>query len=595
MNPEPTTLNKAAVDPVTVATVWHSLQTSCREARHLIKRTAQSYLIGQAQDVSVGIWDAKGNTVSVPAGLPVQFLGTRFAAQAILELFEDNLKPGDVILSNDPYHGGHNCHLPDWGFFRPVFYEGELVFFMMVRAHMQDTGGAFPGGYFPDGYDILSEGLSIPPIKIIDGGEEQTELLQLIFNNVRWPEGVRLDAESLIAATEMMERRVLELIEKYGKEKTLRCVEEMLDRTEVAVRAGISAIPDGTYSAEAATDDDGTELDVPVWVRADVTIKGDEMTLDFSRSDPQRPGFVNCIYATTYGLAVGAAILFCDPSIADYHNEGSMRPISVIAPEGSVLNCVYPATVGASPVNMGGQIMETVMEALSKALPERSLAAWGKHRGDYAFAVDPRTGERYLRTLFDYDGSCGAVWGFDGYVAVSTLCTLGALNRGTVEEHETRLPWRVLKWELAADHTGAGRWRGGPGMHWEALNEGSDGQMATGSSDGDVIEGFGVHGGHPSPVSRTYLKRGDEMIRVLPHRLVDLKHGDVLIKHSSGGGGVGFPWQRDPEAVRTDVRNEIVSLEVARDVYGVVLEGDALEINTTKTERLRSTMASERA
>jgi N-methylhydantoinase B len=588
MRSELTMTNPNPVDPVTVATIWHSLQTSCREARHLIKRTAQSYLIGQAQDVSVGIWDAHGNTVAVPAGLPVQFLGTRFAAQAILELFEGDLNPGDVILSNDPYHGGHNCHLPDWGFFRPVFHEDELVFFMMVRAHMQDTGGAFPGGYFPNGYDILSEGLSIPPIKIHEGGEERTELLQLIFNNVRWPDGVRLDAESLIAATEMMERRVLELIGKYGKETTVQCVSEMLDRTEAAVRDGIRAIPDGTYSAEAATDDDGTELDVPVWVRADVTIEGDEMILDFSRSDPERPGFVNCIYATTYGLAVGAAILFCDPSIADYHNEGSMRPIKVVAPEGSVLNCRYPATVGASPVNMGGQVMETVMEALSKAVPERSLAAWGKHRGDYAFAVDPRTGEKYLRTMFDYDGSCGAVWGYDGYVAVSTLCTLGALNRGTVEEHETRLPWRVLKWELATDHTGDGRWRGGPGMHWEAVNEGSDGQMATGSSDGDVVEGFGIHGGHPSPVSRTYLKRGDEMIRVRPHRLVAMKHGDVLIKHSSGGGGVGPPWERDPEAVRDDVRNGIVSDRVAREVYGVVLEGEPLAVDIAGTTALRA-------
>ncbi|HMJ94572.1 MAG TPA: hydantoinase B/oxoprolinase family protein, partial [Thermoleophilaceae bacterium] len=484
-------------DPITLATIWHSLQTTCREARHVIKRTAQSYLIGQAQDVSVGIWDARGNTVAVPTGLPVQFLGTRFAAQAILELFKDDLKPGDVILSNDPYHGGHNCHLPDWGFFRPVFYDGELAFFTLVRAHMQDTGGAYPGGYFPDGHDILAEGLCIPPLKIHDEGEPRQDLLDLIWNNVRWPEGMQLDSDALIAATRVMERRIVEVIDKYGPDTTLGCVDEMLDRTEAAVRSNIKAIPDGTYSAEASTDDDGTELDVPVTVRTDITIEGDEMTIDFSRSDEQRQGFVNCIYATTYGLSIGAAILFFDSSIADYHNEGSMRPVHVIAREGSVLNCRYPATVGASPVSVGSQVMETVMEALSKAVPNRSMASWGKHRGDYVFATDPRTGEPYLRTMFDYDGSAGGVWGFDGYSAVSTLCTLGALNRGTVEEHETRLPWKVLKWEFSTDHMGAGRWRGGPGMSWEAVNLGTDGHMVTGSSDGDVIEGFGIHGGHP--------------------------------------------------------------------------------------------------
>lgn len=574
------------MDPITVNTIWHSLQTTCKEARHVIRRTAQSYLIGQAQDVSVGIWDADGNTVAVPAGLPVQFLGASFASRSILERFRDDLAPGDVILSNDPYHGGHNCHLPDWGYFRPVFEDGELLFLVMVRAHMQDTGGSYPGGYFPDGYDVLSEGLCIPPMKVHREGRPCEDVLELIWNNVRWPQGVQLDAAALIAATEMMEQRVHGLLEKYGRETVVSCVGQMLDRTESAVRGDIARIPDGVYSAEAFTDDDGTELNETVGVRVDIEVSGEEMTLDFSRSDAQRQGFVNCIYATTYGLSVGAAILFFNPSIADYHNEGSLRPLKVIAPSGSVVNCEYPATVGASPVSVGTQVMEVVMEALSTAVPKRTMAAWGKHRGDYVFATDPRSGEDYLRTLFDYDGSAGAVWGFDGYAAVSTLATLGALNRGTVEEHETRLPWRVERWEFAADHTGAGRWRGGPGMNWEAVNLGSDGKMVTGSSDGDVTEGFGAHGGLPSPPSRTYIRRGEELIRILPHRLVEIEQGDVLVKHSSGGGGVGAPTEREVEAVRRDVRDQLVSPQLAREVYGVVLD-EALEVDEAKTRELR--------
>src|SRR3972149_6529104 len=146
----------------------------------------------------------------------------------------------------------------------------------------------------------------------------------------------------------------------------------MLDRTERAVREEIRKIPDGTYTGEAATDDDGTVLDEPVWVRADVTIKGDEMTIDLSRSDGQRKGFVNSVYAATYANAIGAAVLVFDPVLADYHNEGTMRCIHVIAPPGSGVNCQYPATVGASPVNVGIQIMEAVAEALSKARPERA-------------------------------------------------------------------------------------------------------------------------------------------------------------------------------------------------------------------------------
>src|SRR5262249_42560921 len=152
----------------------------------------------------------------------------------------------------------------------------------------------------------------------------------------------------------------------------------------------------------------------------------DELTLDFSQSDKQRRGFVNSIYAATYGNAIAATLLYLDPALADYHNEGTMRRITVIAPPGLVVNSQYPATVGASPVNVGNQVFEAVLEALSKARPDRAIAAWGKHRGDYVFGIDHRTNERYVRTSFDYDGSAGAVWGYDGYQGISTTSSLGA-------------------------------------------------------------------------------------------------------------------------------------------------------------------------
>jgi hypothetical protein len=304
--------------------------------------------------------------------------------------------------------------------------------------------------------------------------------------------------------------------------------------------------------------------------------------------DRQCKGFINSVYAATYGNAIAAAILYFDPAIADYHNQGTMAPIKVVAPPGSVVNCQYPATVGASPVNVGIQVMESVLEALSKALPQRAVAAWAKHRGDYVFAVDPRTGERYVRTSFDYDGSSGAVWGYDGYQAVSTLTALGAAHRDNVEEMEVRVPWRALKWEMAPDFTGAGKWRGGPGVHWEAINEGTDGQMATGSSDGDVVQGFGALGGEPTPVSRTWLRRNGEDILVEPHRLVPIKTGDVLVKHSSGGGGVGQAAERDPEVVREDVENGLVSITAAKETYKVVIDPATLKVDQAATKALRA-------
>ncbi len=581
-------MSNVNIDPTTVATVWHSMQTICKEMRHIVKRTAQNYLIGELQDLSVGIWGADGSTIAVPVGLANQHLGTTFAVKELVKMFEGNIHPGDVFLTNDPYHGGHNTHLPDWGYIRPIFYKDELLFFTLCRGHQMDTGGSFPGGYFPNAYDIHAEGLIIPPIKVFERGKERKDLVNLILCNVRFPDGVRVDLHAMIGSTTMCEKRILALLDMYGRDVVLASIEEMIRRTEIAVREEIRKMPDGIYTGASATDDDGTTLDEPVWVRARIIVKGDEMTIDLSESDAQRKGFINCTESVTYGIAVAAAILYFDPALADYHNQGTMTPIKVISPLGSVVNCEYPATVGASPVNVGCQIMEAVIEALAKALPHRAIACWGKHRGDYLFAVDPRTGERYVRTCFDYDGSAGAVAGYDGYQAVSTLTALGAAHRDNVEEMEVRVPWRALQWEFVPDLSGNGRWRGGPGIHWEALNEGSDGQMATGSSDGDVVQGVGALGGEPTPLSRTYLRRNGEDIRVKPHRLVPVKERDILVKHSAGGGGVGKPEERDPQMVADDLRKEFITTETARNVYKVAVDPVTFEVDEKGTKALRA-------
>ena len=582
------------IDPMTLSTIWYAFQSLCREMRSVMTRTSQSYLISTLRDLSVGVWLADGSTVAVPEGLPSQFLGTSFAISDIREMYKDNLHPGDVILTNDPFHGGHNSHLPDWGYIRPVFYEGELLFFTLVRGHMMDTGGSFPGGYFANAYDIIAEGLNIPPLKVIKRGVVDEDLNKLIFNNVRWPVEVKIDTDAMIATSKFAENRIVDLLRRYGKDTVLASIHQMLDRTERAVRAEIAALPDGTYSGESSSDDDGTVLDEVVHVRVDVTIKGDEITLDFSRSDPQRPGFINCVYASTYARAAAAVIVYMDPALADFHNEGSLRPIHVVAPLGNVTNCKYPATVGACPISIGGQILESVVEAMSKARPDRSIASWGKHRGDYTFAVDPRTGERYVRTTFDYDGSAGAVWGHDGMTGPTTITTLGSVQRGSIEEAEIRFPWRMVKFETRPNFNGHGRWRGGGGIDWRAVNEGSDGRMSSGSSDGDVVQGKGAQGGQRVPRARTFVLRGEQKIRVKPHRMTEIKNGDVVVKLSPGGGGVGDPWQRPVEKVVTDVLNEKITPDVARMVYGVVVDPVSLKVDEAATAKLRSSPPSQR-
>ncbi|MFQ5802744.1 MAG: hydantoinase B/oxoprolinase family protein [Candidatus Methylomirabilales bacterium] len=579
-------MGKAGIDSITLSTVWHSLQSICREMRYDIERTCQSYLISQLHDISVGIWDAKARTVAVPIGLPSQFLGGKFSVRYIMDKFKESIYPGDVFLNNDPYKGYCN-HLPDWGFFRPIFCKDRLLFFTLARGHQTDTGGAYPGGYFPNAYDIHAEGLCIPPIKIVERGKEREDILELIWNNVRWPEAVRVDNYSLMASTQTCENRIVDLVEKYGVDTVLACVEEMMSRMEKTVRAEIAKIPDGIYTGESATDDDGTELDVPVWVRCDITVKGDEMTIDYSRSDAQRKGFVNNIFVTSYSRGIASVFLFLDTALAEYHNEGSMRPIKVIAPEGTVVNARYPCTVGASPVSVGSQLMEATTQAMSKALPHRAVAAWGRHRGHYIFGTDPRSRERYVQTTFDADGSAGAVHGYDGYPGAATFSTLGSVTRGNVEEVEIRYPWRIIKYEFTRDLMGAGRWRGGPGTEWEALNEGSEGGIATGSSDGESTQGAGLLGGGATPLSTAHIIRQKDRIRLKIHRMDQIRPGDRLHKLSGGGAGVGGPKEREPEKVLDDVLDEFISLEIAHDIYGVVINPRTMEIDWEETRALR--------
>ena len=574
------------VDPITLSTVWHGMQSIAREMRYVVDRTAQNYLLAQLHDMAAGIWDAQARTIAVPEGPTSMFLSQHFAVEAILEKFGDDLHPGDVILTNDPYKG-HCNHLPDWGFIRPVFYEDELVFMLLTRGHQLDTGGSFPGGYFPNGYDIHAEGLMIPPIKIYDRGVERTDVLELIWNNVRWPEGVKIDNYALMAALVVGERRIHKLLDKYGKNTVLDCVEEMLDRMEANVRSTIMEFPDGTYSGESATDDDGTTLDEQVWVRCDVTIAGDEMTLDFSRSDAQRTGFVNCVLASTYSRAVAGSFLFFDPEYSPFHNAGSMRPITLVAPKGSVCNAQYPATVGGSPVNVGTQVLEATVDALSKAVPHKAIASWGRRRGHYIAATDTRTGLRYTQTTTDADGGAGAVWGYDGFEGAMGMSGLGSIQRGSTEEIEIRYPWRTERYHFVADLSGAGRWRGGSGMLWEVRNLGGDASVATGSSDGDLTRPPGAVGGEDGPLSRSYVRSGDEVTGVRSHRMVQVKTGEIFGKVSGGGGGVGNPVERDPALVLDDVVNGYVTVEHAREVYKVVIDPETMTVDETETAELR--------
>lgn len=577
----------AQPDPIALATIWHYFQRVCREMRDTVERTASNVLATSLHDLAYGIWDARGRVVAIPEGFPCRLISSAFPIKAVIEKFGGNIFPGDVFLTNDPFRAGA-VHLPDWVFIRPIFYDGELVFFSCMGTHVPDNGGARPGAYFL-AYDSIAEGLNIPPIKLVERGHMREDVLDLILANNRLPDMMRRETYSLIGSTAVADKRLVELLQKYGAETVLSSLEEMFDRTERAVRAEISGWPDGTYFAEAQTDDDGAKLGEPVTVRCRLTIHGDEATFDFSESDDQRAGYINGHYSMVLSDVLCSSFLFLDPGLAAYHNEGSTRPFRVICREGSVTDARPGALTAGAPSIAGAMVIESVLSTLSQALPERAVTPYGRPLHLMFIGRDPRTGSLYADVSFCPAGGAGAVHGYDGYQCSCELGALGVVSKTDAEEEMVRFPWRVRRYEFLTDSAGAGRWRGAPGVAWEGVNEGEDCASTLGPCDGWYTQAGGQQGGEPTPFNRAHILRGTERIDVAhPHVIQNLQAGDIFIARSGGGAGVGRPGERDPEAVRMDVKNELVSVDAARETYKVVVHPGTFEIDHDATATLRA-------
>jgi len=574
------------VDPTTISTIWHFMQRVCKEMRYTMERTATTVQATSLHDLAYGIWDAQAQAIAIPEGFPCRLISSSFPIRAVLKKYRGKIFPGDVFMTNHPFLAGA-VHLPDWVFIRPIFHEDELVFFTCMGTHVPDNGGAQPGVYFL-AIDSIAEGLNIPPIKIVEKSQIKDDVLDLILANNRMPDIMRREVSSLIGSTAVAERRLLELLGRYGKETVLDSIQEMMERTERAVRAEISKWPDGDYYAEAKTDDDGANIGVPVTAKCKLTIKGEEITFDFTGSDAQCKGYCNAGYSVTLSDAVCTSFLFLDPALSAFHNEGSLKPIKVIAPEGSFLNCKPGSLVAAAPSLAGAMVWECVLATLSQALPHRAVAPYGRAMIPVIVGNDPRNDRLYAYVTFCPDAGAGAVYGYDGYQCCCTGETLGVVSKSDVEEEMVRFPWRIKRYEFMTDAHGAGKWRSAPGIAWEAENEGSDCRLSLGACDGWFTRGEGRQGGETTRFNKAYFRRGGERMEITePHVMHTVKTGDMLITRAGGGAGVGRPEERDPEAVRMDVKNELVSVEFARDVYKVVLNPDTLEIDLKATQALR--------
>jgi N-methylhydantoinase B len=577
------------VDPMDMAVLQHKILYVCDLMGSVLKYSGQCFILMECNDFSPGVFDAEGNLLSVKSWMPLHVAVAKSQVEPLVRKFRGKIYPGDVFLANDPYQAG-GSHLPDWSIIRPVFHEEELMFFTLLKGHQQDTGGAFPGGYFPHGYDIHSEGLRIDYTKIYERGERQP-VYDFILNNVRWPETVSMDNLAMMGATQRGGEELIRLCDKLGKENVKGCISALLDSSEKAMRTEIAGMPDGTYYGESFCDWDGT-TDQPVACRATVTINGDELTVDWSESDKQ-VAFINTPTAVTHACTYIPILMASNPDIS--FNAGSCRPIHIIAPEGTIVNPRYPATIGGCNCHMGDELIEAVQMALGQAMPDEVSAMWSPHVsfvtfGDDAREDDPSTGQyrKYYFTFFGPDGGSGALPGYDGWPHVTPPIIAGGVSKNTAEITEIMTPWRVTQYGLLPDSAGAGKWRGGVGTHYAMVNDyGGKVYVNTGTSSGDRFGPFGQSGGKGGILHDLHFERNGENIPFRTMSQVVYQTGDLLVAKCSGGGGVGNPLERPIENVQEDVLNELISIQAAREDYGVVINTEPSEADQEATRKLR--------
>lgn len=573
------------IDPITLTTTWHYFKRVCREMRYTAERTATNVLVTTLHDLSYGIWDKHGRVVAIPEGFPPRLLAASTTIRRVIEKFGDSIQEGDQYLTNLPSDGA--VHLPDWTFVKPVFFEGKLEFFVCMGTHVADNGGAQPGSHFL-AFDPIAEGLNIPLVKIAEKNQLRDDVLQLLLSNNRVPELMQREIASLMGSNTVGERLLHKLLERYGVESTYACINEMLTRTEKAVRDRIREWPNGVYEGMSVTDDDGKTMGKTVQVKVKLTIQDDEATFDFSGSDDQADGFINAFLHQTHSCTLCTTFLFLGTDLASYHNQGSLEPIKVVSRPRTVVSCDERALTAAAPAIGGTLAVEAVMDALSSALPERAITPYARLIAPILVGLPENGQEMYVLTSFCPAGGAGAVSGFDGYQCATETSVLGVVGKSDAEEEMARYPVRITRYEFREDSHGAGQWRGAPGVAWEAINQGGMVITYGGAFNGFSTQGNGSQGGWATPLNKARYIHADKTIEITePHHPWHLFNGDTLICETGGGAGVGDPILRDPHAVLNDFQNGLVSVEMAKNVYGVIINtmARAVDISATQSQR----------
>jgi N-methylhydantoinase B len=554
-----------AIDPITTEIIRSAFRAAADEMNATLIRSAYTPIIYEMKDCSVALLDADHRVLGQSAGLPI-FLGNLEICTRLTEQTYGRKawKPGDVWVMNDSYMTG--THLNDMTVFGPIFHDGELVGFAACRAHWLDVGAKDPGGPM-DSTEIYQEGIRVPPLKVVDGGVERPDVVELLGRNSRFSYPAVGDLGAQIACVNTGVTRLGAVIDRHGLGTVLAAREEIFAQTERYEREAIAVIPDGIYTAEGCLDDDGV-TDDPCWVRVRVEVSGDEMVVDLSGSDDMQAGPVNCGEAQAISAARVAYKLLINPD--NPPDGGAFRALSVKVRTGSMLAATDPAPCQwyFTPL---GLLIDLVVKALAEVLPEQAAAAsYGDSMVISMSGIDPRNGRPWL-DLEPTVGGWGAWQGSDGQDGLINNVN-GSLKDLPIEVMETKFPMRLTVYGFRTDSGGAGRWRGGNGIVRQ-YEVGCEELTLYLWFERSKTPAWGLFGGADAtpPIVIVNEGREDER-RLLKASRVKLRRGDVIRTMTGGGGGFGPPAERDPELVRADVRNGHVSPEEARATYGVEVE-----------------------
>lgn len=556
-----------AIDPVTLAVVRGSLEQVADEMDLQLIHAAISPIISETNDCANGIFHpTTGETIAQGRyGLPVFLAYMQFTVQKVIELAnaEGGFKPGDMWIMNDTYLGG--SHLQDVQIIAPIFAEGELFAVMATTGHWMDMGGNVPGGWAPRATEIHQEGIIIPPVKLYDEGKLNKALVAMFRANVRLPAEILGDMAAMSNVFTIGARGIEALVKRYGRAVLSECLNEMIAYSERQMRSYIREIPDGNYDWEDFIDNDGI-VDTPIPVRLTITVKGEQMHFDFTGTGPKSRGPLNMSRNTTVS-SVFVAIKHIFPEVPV--NGGTFRPITIEVPAGTLLAAEYPSPCGGYLDPMG-RVIDVVFGAMSKALPDKSPAAFFGTIGVVAISGTHPRSHNYFVGVFPYPGGYGATKASDGLINGTPPQSMA--NFMSLEMSEHRFPLRFDHYRIREDSGGAGQHRGGCGTEY-GFTAWSD---LTISVLGDRVDHapFGICGGGSAASNKVEFVSGGKTWKPELRSKIEkepLGVGDAICAASPGGGGYGRALDRELADVERDLNRGYISREVAESVYGVVI------------------------